>query len=114
MKKTNTIVGQIGEAKACLYLRENGYRIIDTNYKNKIGEIDIIATKENYLIFIEVKYRSTLQFGYPREAVTLRKQQKIRNVATFYLMKNGKMDANIRFDVVEVNGDKIVHIENAF
>ena len=110
----NKITGKCGEDFAAHYLKLHGYKILERNYKNKIGEIDIIATKENYLIFIEVKYRSTLQFGYPREAVTLKKQQKIRNVATFYLMKNGKMDANIRFDVVEVNGDKIVHIENAF
>lgn len=114
MKETNVIVGGIGEAKAFLYLKNKGYRIIDTNYKNKIGEIDIIAAKDNYLIFIEVKNRSTLMFGYPREAVTTKKQQKIRNVATLYLIKNGKMNANVRFDVIEVNGDNIEHIENAF
>lgn len=110
----NKITGGIGEADAYFYLKNKGYEIIDTNYTNKLGEIDIIASKNSYTIFIEVKYRTTLKFGYPREAVTLKKQHKIRQVATLYLMKKHKLDSSVRFDVIEINGENIVHIENAF
>ena len=80
-----------------------------------IGEIDIIAKKDNVIIFIEVKARESVKFGHPREAVNFYKQQKIRKVATSYLKFKGLYDkVNVRFDVIDVVGTSLTHIENAF
>ena len=114
-KTKNKQVGNIGEAKAYSYLVEKGYEILATNYKTKIGEIDIIAKDENgRIIFVEVKSRSTYAYGYGREAVTYKKQQTIRRVAEIYLLSNHKINSYTRFDVIELVGDKINHIEYAF
>lgn len=113
-KVKNKIEGGVGEIKVVNFLKDKGYRIIQTNYKTKFGEIDIIAFKDGVIVFVEVKRRSTLAFGRPIEAVDFRKQQKIRKVAEIYLMLKKKFDANCRFDVIEVLGDKINHVENAF
>lgn len=111
------IYGKKSEIIASQYLQKKGYKIIEQNYKNKIGEIDIIAQDKDYLVFVEVKARISCAFGDPLEAVNLKKQQKIRNVAQLYLMKTRKTNANCRFDVVTVLGEEdreINHIKNAF
>lgn len=113
-KEFNTVQGRIGEFDAEEYLKKKKYRIIAQNYKNKIGEIDLITQKDNTIVFIEVKARKTCAFGLPSESVNLRKQQKLRNVATCWLLQNKLMDSSCRFDVIEVVDDKINHIENAF
>ena len=108
-------LGLKGEVLAKEYLINKEYIILTTNYKNKIGEIDIIAKKDNVIVFIEVKTRESIKYGYPREAVNFYKQQKIRNVATVYLKFKGLYDkVLVRFDVIDIVGDKITHIENAF
>ncbi len=108
------IPGQRGEALAFNYLIENNYKILNTNFSCKLGEIDIIAQKDDYIIFVEVKARSSSAFGLPREAVTYQKQQHIKRTALFYLQKTKNLDKFCRFDVIEILGDKISHIENAF
>ncbi len=108
------IQGNSGEAQAFHYLIENNYKILETNYKCKIGEIDIIATKDNTIIFVEVKKRNSTKYGLPREAVTPYKQRKIKMVATWYLQKTKNFDKNCRFDVIEILGENINHIQNAF
>lgn len=109
------IIGLKGEVEAKEYLVENGYEIVETNFRNKIGEIDIIAKKNGVLIFVEVKRRESLKFGHPREAVNYYKQQKIRNIATSYLKYKGLYEKiAIRFDVIDLVGDNLTHIENAF
>lgn len=113
-KVFNSIQGKIGENKAKEYLVKKGYKIIELNYRNKIGEIDIIASKKKRLIFVEVKSRETLQYGRPSDAVDFRKQQKLRNVATVYLKMKKLINAECQFDVIEILGDEINHIENAF
>ncbi|MBO5884389.1 MAG: YraN family protein [Clostridia bacterium] len=90
------------------------YKIIETNFVCKIGEIDIIAKDKDVLVFVEVKSRSTKKFGLPREAVTLQKQNKIRNVAQFYLQKTQNFNQKCRFDVIEILDNDINHIVNAF
>lgn len=111
----NKIVGLKGEVEAKEYLAKNGYEILQTNYKNKLGEIDIICKKNNCVVFVEVKKRESIKFGYPREAVNFYKQQKIRNVAMGYLKyKNLYEKCPIRFDVIDIVGDSLTHIENAF
>ena len=113
-KVKNKIKGNIGEEQACKYLTDKQYEIIERNYKNKIGEIDIVAKKNNRIYFIEVKKRETARFGYPREAVTVQKQQKIKLVAMVYLKQKRLNDAYFSFDVIEILGDNLTHIQNAF
>lgn len=102
-----------GERLAAKYLKKQGYQILAQNYKAKMGEIDIILVDKDILVFVEVKQRKSADFGAPREFVTKEKQRKIKNTAQLYMMKN-KHSGNVRFDVVEVLGDEINHIKNAF
>ena len=112
----NIILGKIGESKAVDYLKKQGLKIIQTNYKNKLGEIDIICynKKDDEYVFVEVKTRSSLEFGLPCEAVNIHKQNKIKSVAKLYLLINKKLDYKVRFDVLEVIDNKINHIKYAF
>ncbi|MFZ7132082.1 MAG: YraN family protein [Eubacteriales bacterium] len=117
-KMSHIIVGKNGEAAAGFYLKKNKYRIRHTNYRCKIGEIDIVAQQRDNIIFVEVKTRKDNTFGYPSEAVTYYKQRKISKVALWYLQEYELFDYNVRFDVVEVwdEGDTtaVHHIINAF
>ena len=111
------IFGKKGEIIAKNFLKKKKYKIIKMNYKNIIGEIDIIAKQMNYLVFVEVKTRTSNAFGDPAEAVDENKQNKIRQVATMYLKENGLLDTPCRFDVVAIIDDSVAeirHIENAF
>ena len=109
------VLGVQGEAIAKEYLMNKGYTILETNYNNKIGEIDINAKINKTIVFVEVKARQSLRYGHPREAVNYYKQQKIRNVAVGYLKFKGLYEkVNIRFDVVDILGTEITHIQNAF
>lgn len=114
MKQFNHILGVKGEMLAKQFLIEKGYKILDKNYKTKVGEIDIIAMINDILVFVEVKDRQTKRFGMPREAITPYKQQKIRTVAMQYLSSKRMTNMKVRFDCVEILGDTITHIENAF
>ncbi len=110
----NKVKGDAGEALAKKYLAKNGYKILQQNYRNKIGEIDLIATKKDVLVFVEVKFRTTNKFGLPREAVNYLKQNKLRKVALSYLQQNGKLNEKARFDVIDILDEQITHIKNAF
>lgn len=103
-----------GEALAAEFLKRKKYKILAQNYKTKLGEIDIIAKFKKTFVFIEVKARQDRALYNPREAVTSFKQDKIRQVATQFLIENKVFPSSMRFDVVEVVGDEICHIENAF
>ena len=113
-KKLNKIKGNKGEEIASNFLKKNKYKILERNYSNKIGEIDIIAEKNGVIVFVEVKERETLAFGRPIEAVDGRKQNKIRQTAEVYLMSKRKNWVETRFDVVEILGEEVNLIENAF
>jgi len=95
-------LGKSGERIASAYLQKNGYIILSKNYRRKCGEIDIIARQGDYLVFIEVKTRTTTSHGHPLEAVTQRKQKQISKVAQYYLAENNLFDTAARFDVVAV------------
>ena len=108
-------IGSEYEQKAMQYLMEKGYRILERNYRNRMGEIDIIALQKGVIVFCEVKYRTTSAFGSPLEAVDWRKQDQIRKVARFYLMRHGRSEwTPCRFDVIAFEGEQMTHIENAF
>jgi len=113
MKSENLVLGRIGETEATEYLESLDYKILERNYKNKIGEIDIIARDGDTLVFVEVKTRSSNSFGYGREAVDFKKQNKIRMTATVYLKYKRLLDSKVRFDVIEIN-QKLEHYKNAF
>ena len=104
MFKPKNLSGIYGERAACDFLIKNGYKIICTNYKTKISEIDIIAKDKNVLCFIEVKTRKNKNFGTPSDYVNFKKRQKIILGAKTYLM-SGNYNCEMRFDVVEVYGD---------
>ena len=108
------LLGRVGEKKAVDYLKKNGYKILKSNYKTPLGEIDIIAEYEDQIIFVEVKTRTNDDYGFPCEAVDKRKQEKYYKVATYYLQRTKKLDSECRFDVVEIDDGKINHILNAF
>ena len=113
-KVRNKVRGDCGEIVAVNFLKKKKYKIIQTNYKNKLGEIDIIAEHKGIYVFVEVKKRSTKQYGRPVEAVDFRKRSKIKKVAEIYLMMNNANFVDVRFDVIEIIDDEINHIENAF
>ena len=106
--------GALGEVRAEQMLTEKGYRILARNAVFHGSEIDLIAEDGRVIVFIEVKMRRSAREGAGREAVTPAKQKKICKGALYYLAKNGLMDRQARFDVVEVQPGGILHIENAF
>lgn len=114
MKQFNHVLGVQGEMLAKQFLIEKGYQILAQNYTTKIGEIDIIVKIKDIIVFVEVKDRQTKRFGMPREAVTPYKQNKIRKVAMQYLVAKHLTNSKVRFDCVEILGDTVTHIENAF
>jgi putative endonuclease len=93
--------GAVGEMLAARFLREKGYTILAANYRSRLGEIDIIATNELYMAFVEVKARSEDALYAPREAVTAAKQQRILKTAACFL-ESHSTDLQPRFDVIEI------------
>ena len=116
--KTRIGTGKSGEDLAVRYLEKQGYTIIKRNYRQRIGEIDIIARDGKCLVFIEVKTRRTGRYGSPFEAVDSRKQAQISRVALEYITRYHYDDLEARFDVVAVQLDgqapRIELIKNAF
>ena len=103
------------EKRAGEYLQRKGYVIVAQNFYSRFGEIDLIVRDGAYLVFVEVKFRSTGRGGHPLEQVDVCKQNRMRRGAQFYLMRNGLPENTpCRFDVVGILGEEIVHIENAF
>ena len=113
-------LGQFGEEQAARYLRRRFYTILERNYRCRFGEIDLIARRGRYLVFVEVKQRHDARFAEAREFVTAQKQQRVIAAAQQWLSLH-ETQLQPRFDVIEVyapQGDagpvKINHIENAF
>ena len=107
--------GREGEAAACDFLIGKGYEILETNYRYKRSEIDIIARKAQLLVFVEVKTKSYSSFGYPEEAVGTRKAQKVIEGAENYIYEHN-WEKNIRFDIIAIDNssNEILHLEDAF
>ncbi len=110
--------GQKGESLAAKLLKKHGYKIIEQNYRTKLGEIDIIAKDKEVLVFVEVKARSSDRIAYPKWAITPKKQRKISMVALYYLKATNQSEVKARFDVVAISSTKdnprIEIIKNAF
>ncbi|MFQ5753648.1 MAG: YraN family protein [bacterium] len=111
-------IGTLGEDMAAQYLEKQHYTIIERNYRWARGEIDIVAQKDDILIFVEVKTARGGTFGSPLTWVDVRKQHQLGQVAEHYLQEKEIEDMDCRFDVVAINAHgkqwKIQHIENAF
>lgn len=113
MNKRN--IGSLQEDKAADYLINNGFKILERNYRCKIGEIDVIALKDNVIRFIEIKYRKTNDFGYATEAVSKKKQVKIIKTAQWYINeKKFGDDVSYSFDVIAIQGNNIQYIFNCY
>lgn len=112
---TTTEQGKQGEEHAANFLKKNGYKILDRNYRCRLGEIDLIAGKNGMVVFVEVKLRKNDRFAGAMEAVNFSKQQKLRKTALLWLAEK-QSSAPCRFDVVEVytESGRIHHIPNAF
>lgn len=117
----NISAGSNGESLATQYLLKKGYKILQRNFKARYGEIDIVAIdssqKESVLVFIEVKTRSSSQFGTPLEAITSWKLRSVIKTAEFYKLTHRNLPESLRIDAVSVlvntdGSSKIDHIEN--
>ena len=108
-------IGTAYEKLAGEYLKQQGYEIMEYNFRCRLGEIDIIARDGQYLVFLEVKYRSGKGTGNPLEAVNKAKQRTISKVALYYCVTHGYGEMTpCRFDVAAILGDKIKVVKNAF
>ena len=110
--------GLLGEQLAAAYLEQRGMRLVESRYRCRFGEIDLVAWDGDTLCFVEVKTRTSCAVGLPRESVTAKKREKLRAAALSYLSERG-LDCPARFDVAEVylkagRKARIDYMENAF
>lgn len=114
MNKTNNKTkGDIGEKIAKDYLEKKGYKILDTNFRySRLSEIDIVAKEKDTIVFVEVKMRSTEEYGHPFEAITKQKLGRIYQTALFYLQQTEEKHRDYRIDVISVLGIKAYKIEH--
>jgi len=117
---SNKTLGKRGEALARQYLQAQGYQILEANFRNKIGEIDLVVREGQTICFVEVKTRQSLSQGQPYEAVHPWKIRKLSQMAASYLKyKYHSLEILSRFDVISIfqnkeGGFEIQHIKNAF
>ena len=115
MKKSSNI-GQKGEDLAARYLVDKGYSIRHRNFRSGRMEIDLIAETDDWLVFVEVKSRSDVKFGYPEEGLSTQQEDRIRTAAEHYLDQIEK-PKRIRFDIIAIVWQpniQIKHFEDAF
>ncbi len=110
--------GRKAECQAYKHLAQHGLELLERNYRTPFGEIDLIMAQRDVVVFVEVRYRRSENFGSPAETVDHRKQAKLRATAVHYLQRHRKASKKpCRFDVVAVtghDGDRIVWLQNAF
>lgn len=112
------LLGGKGELIVEQLLKQKGYQILEKNYQTKVGEADLIAKNGKLLVFVEVKTRTSSEFGRPAEAVGIQKRRRYVKLAEFYLLIHPELrESFVRFDVAEVfgsDGERVNYIENAF
>lgn len=115
-KNINKKIGSKGEEIACNYLKKLGWKILEKNFRySKYAEIDIIAKETNTIVFVEVKTRTTSNFGHPLEAINTKKINNIYKAALSYLQSTQERYENYRIDIISILGNsnpKIEHIKN--
>ncbi|MDR3576352.1 MAG: YraN family protein [Anaerolineaceae bacterium] len=115
----NQTIGGWGEKLAAAYLIEKGCSLIDTNVRTPYGEIDIIVLNEITLVFVEVKTRTSPNFGFPEGAITSRKRSHLSASAEYYLQEHSEIQNGWRIDVIAIRGKpgdpdpEIIWFENA-
>ncbi len=118
MSRRGIELGRYSEEKAAAFLKRNGYKILERNYKTAFGEIDVIAKEGGAIVFVEIKSRASPLFGPPYLRITKEKRHNIIKNALSYLKRHGLIDGECRIDVVSVSLDKKEHpielIKNAF
>ncbi len=118
MKDARRLVGNEGENLAAAALKKQGYKILERNYRTPLGEIDLIARHQGFLVFLEVKTRKSVRFGQPQEAVSPAKQARLKRLADYYVKVKRLGEVKVRFDVVAITmgGDdtKLEIIQEAF
>lgn len=118
MRGSGRTLGAEGEKIAEAFLRKKGYRLVERNYRCRLGEVDLIALDRGTVVFIEVKTRSDASFGRPLEAVPRHKQRRMIKTAMLFISRHRLHDRDARFDVVGVSlegkAPLIEHVENAF
>jgi putative endonuclease len=107
-------LGAEGEARVAHHYEERGYTVLDRNWRCRDGELDLVLRDGRTLVVCEVKTRSSVAFGTPAEAVTAKKQAKLRTLARQWLASSSFRPRQIRFDVAAVLAGEIDIIENAF
>jgi putative endonuclease len=105
MKLTNQALGALGEEFSANWLIENGYQILDRNWRGSRVELDIVGKKSNLIIFFEVKTRRNVNCGFPAESVTIAKLENIKSAALQWLLHNKVNCAGIRIDILSVRYD---------
>ncbi len=105
MTEQSSHFGREGEKAAERFLKKQGYRIVETNFRSSAGEIDIVGEHKGILAFVEVKSRAGHDRGHPIEALTPHKQKKIAQVAKQFLTRHKIVNRDCRFDVVAITGD---------
>lgn len=104
--------GNQAEDVACEFLLKKGFRILERNYRFRRNEVDIIAENEQFLVFFEVKFRTTNAFGFPETFVDENKIERMMQTAEHYIIKNNIL-RNIRFDILAIEkGNLITHFED--
>jgi putative endonuclease len=111
---TTTAIGATAEDRAAEALDRHGYRMVERNYRCRVGELDIIAREGPTLVFVEVRSRRTGDFGSALEAVGWRKQRKVSRVAAHYIATRRPRFDTARFDVVAITGDEVVIVKDAW
>jgi len=112
MKYENYNKGRAGETMALDYLLKKGYVLVEQNYENKLGEIDLIITDKEWLVFVEVKYKTDDYLGLPEEMVDKRKIGRVKRVAEGYVFLQKPRQTKYRIDAVCILGKEIRHYEN--
>jgi putative endonuclease len=105
--------GKEGEATAEQFLMNKGFEIVARNYRFKRSEIDLIVRKKDWLVFVEVRMRSSSAFGYPEQTIGRNKRKKIMEGAAQYL-EESKWEGNVRYDIVAIQKNEVTHFEDAF
>lgn len=100
---TNQLTGNQGEELACKFLQNNGYKVLERNFRIRGGEIDIIAKDGEEIVFVEVKARYSHEYGLPSESITYFKLKALQKAALFYLQKKGWLEKGYRFDFVGID-----------
>ena len=117
MSLLTKLLGKEGEDRAAKFLKKQGYRILERNYRTRSGEIDLIALHEGTVVFVEVKTRTNEAFGSPELAVNARKQSRMIKAALGYIKYKKLHQVPCRFDVVAISssaGQPVELIQNAF